>query len=108
VEAVRLSDLHAKFTQILPFGDGIYTGVVYVCPNDPRRKRGHGVLFDRPINPYGVEYEPLIMAALNANAGWRAQPKWHRAGDTIDTLTLTPSVAWPCCHQVITNGEVSP
>jgi hypothetical protein len=105
---MKLADLHAKFTQIIPLGDGIYTGLTYVCPNDPRRKKGHAVLFDVPINPYGDDALPSIMLALNANDGWRAQSKWHRTGEAIETLTLTPSVAWPCCHQVITNGEVNP
>ena len=105
---MRLTELHAKFTQIIPLGSGIYTGIVYVCPNDPRRKRGHGVLFDRPINPYGAEHDAAIALALNANDGWRTQPKWRRVGDTIETLTLSPSISWPCCHSVIENGEVKP
>ncbi len=105
---MKLRDLHAKFTQHIPLADGIYTGLTYVCPNDPRGKRGHAVLFDPPTNPYGPEHDASIMAALSANEGWRASPKWKRTGDTIETLTLTPSIAWPCCHSNIENGEVEP
>ena len=105
---MRLVDLHAKFTQIIPLGNGIYTGVTFVCPADPDRKRGHGVVFKEPINPYGTKYDALITKALNANDGWVAQPKWGRTGETIDTLTLSPSIAYPCCHLVIENGWVKP
>lgn len=109
---MTLADLKAHFTQVLPLATGIYTGLAYVCPNDPRRKRGHAVLFVEPIIP--AEYrgpnldEAALMQYLLSNAGYRAQPKWTRRGETLATLTLSPSIAFACCHVVITNGEVTP
>lgn len=108
---MRLVDLKAQFTQVMPLGNGIYTGITYVCPNDPQRKRAHWAFFTPIINPYpikAVDAEALARY-LDSNPGWRASPKWTRvSGDTIETLTLSPSLAWPCCHSVFRNGEVEP
>lgn len=107
---MRLVDLAAKFTQHLPLADGIYTGLYYLCPNDPRRKKGHAVLFTPIINPHVIEGVPpeALLAYLNSNPGYRASPKWQRTGDTIETLTLKPSIAFACCHVNIENGGVAP
>lgn len=104
---MRLVDLLAHFTQALPLATGIYTGLYYLCPNDPRRKRAHAVLFTPIINPYGDDVVPAatLQRYLDSNEGYRVSPKWTRvSGDTIETLTLSPSIAFPCCHINITNG----
>lgn len=105
---MRLSDLGAAFYACMPLATGIFTGVEYTCPNDPRGKRRHAVLFNPPIVP--TEYGPeLVRLALSTCDAWQRQPKWQRvAGETVDTLTLTPSIARPCCHMSITKGEVKP
>lgn len=109
---LKLADLKAYFTQVLPLATGIYTGLCYVCPNDSRRKRAHGILFSDPIIP--AEYrgpnfdEAALMQYLLSNEGYRVQPKWSRRGDSIETLTLSPSIAFNCCHITVSNGEVTP
>lgn len=118
---MKLSDLKARFTQVVPLADGIYTGLYYLCPADPRRKRAHSILFDKMIVP--AEYlasdlydEREMMRYLNGHEGWRLGRKWTRSGDTIDVLTLTPSIGQTaydlpgkpdCCHLVITMGIVT-
>jgi len=94
----------------MPLATGIYTGLYYLCPNDPRRKRAHAVLFTPIINPYGDDVVPVVALQryLDGNEGYRVSPKWNRTGDTIDTLTLTPSIAFGCCHINIERGEVGP
>lgn len=32
---------------------------------------------------------------------------WKAVGDTLETLTLTPSIALPCWHGFVQNGQVS-
>lgn len=107
---MTLRDLAAKFTQVLPLADGVYTGLCYLCPSDPRRKKAHAVVFDPPIIPkeYGAAANHGVRAALAANAHYSAVPKWTRTGETIDDLTLSPSIAQPCCHVSILNGQVEP
>ena len=108
---MRLVDLLAQFTQVMPLGTGIYTGITYVCPNDPRRRRAHWAFFTPIINPYPIETvdAEALERYLNSNEGWRVSPKWTRvSGETLNTLTLSPSLAWPCCHSVLTNGAVVP
>ena len=107
---MRLAELGAKFTQVMPLADGIYTGLYYRCPNDPAGKRAHAILFKPPIVPreYGEIATPdRVEVALSSNESWRAQPKWDRSGETIDTLTIAPSIARSCCHLTISNGEVN-
>lgn len=107
---MKLADLKASFYACMPLATGIFTGVEYNCPNDARGKRRHAVLFSPPIVPaeYGAEIAKLADLALGTNPAWLNQPKWQRTGDTIDTLTLTPSIARPCCHVVFTRGGVEP
>ncbi len=111
--AVRLADLNAKLTQVSPLATGIYTGLYFRCNKDPRGKRGHSILFEPTIVP--VEYSGKewfdaagLAAYLAQNKHYAASPKWTRvSGETIETLTLTASIAFPCCHYTITNGEAT-
>lgn len=108
---IALSGLAGRFTQVMPLADGIYTGLYFLCPNDSRRKRAHSVLFEPFINPYGIDVAaatPHTLAALrqylDSSDHYRLSPKWQRTGDTIETLSLAPSIVFPCCHGTVQNG----
>lgn len=110
---MRLTELHARFTQVMPLATGIFTGLYFRCVKDPRGKKGHAILFDPPIVPaeyIGAEWfdATKLTEYLATSEHYRASPKWTRSGETLETLTLSPSVAFPCCHWEIANGEVSP
>lgn len=74
-------------------------GVIFLCP--VHRTHYIGVWFANPVDGG----PPASADALPA-------PRWQRTGDTIETLTLTPSVdAQPgnpsCWHGFITNGAIT-
>ncbi len=74
---------------------------------------GQGVLFDCPIHGHNL-YAPFENPIGGAEIYDPAHPervRWHREGETIETLTLSPSIRvctpgyceW---HGFIRNGEV--
>jgi hypothetical protein len=75
---------------------------------------GVGVIFDCPCGNHAEEHRCYIPFENPIGPGPLAvQPGWHRAGDTFDTLTLTPSIwrrqelggcGW---HGYITEGVVT-
>jgi len=118
---MKLRDLNAELTQVMPLADGIYTGLYYLCPGDPQRKRAHSIFFEPHIVPADYLASELydereLLRYLNGNESWRRTWKWQRTGMTIDDLTLTPSISQTaynlpgkpeCCHINIINGIVS-
>ena len=102
---MKFPELNAKF--VASGGDGITDKDGKPVP----RREGVGVLFDcpkcGPEHPCCVEFaNPLDGGPPHRSDGH----VWQRVGDTIDTLTLTPSIlrkdgcGW---HGFITNGEVT-
>lgn len=80
--------------------------------------KGVGVMFDCPCGQCG---KPCYVPFENPIKGWPdaddvkyGHPRWRREGETVETLTLTPSIwrktenggcGW---HGHITNGEAEP
>jgi hypothetical protein len=98
---VKLSDLDAHFMR----------------STTPTIREGVGVVFDCPVHrgACGGIYVPFA----NPLDGGPPSPNgkgcaWQRTGDTIDTLTLTPSVdasaysykGTPCWHGFVRNGRI--
>jgi hypothetical protein len=66
-------------------------GMTLVCPTcGPRHCLA--VYFSNPLD--GKESAP-----------WQGM-KWEREGDTFDTLTISPSINYPCFHGWIEDGKV--
>lgn len=94
----------------------------YTCEGSPDIV---GITFDCPccgpegkVQSDGSKYRPRLGVlfieeidrdGLPNNVHWsREGKKWHRTGETFDTLSLTPSVDcshWGHWHGFITNGE---
>jgi hypothetical protein len=101
---VRLTDLNPKWIALEENGDAL--GVTFLCPHC--RQAHVGVYFAEPVDTNGVPgidpSLPLFIAQHPENL------YWHRAGDSFDTLTLTPSVDvskhghW---HGFVTGGEIT-
>lgn len=90
----RITELHAEWVE----QDRRVVGVRFVCPNC--RACTIGVLFENP--PDGGAPAPNVQKPHN-NAGRR----WQRTGDTLETLTIRPSIdasAYGCWHGFVTNG----
>lgn len=96
---VRLVDLNPRWQQNIPLASGIFTGLIYKCPNTGRL---HTVDFNPIIDPYGIPQE-LLDRIATARQG---RLIWNRQGDTFDNLTLNPSISQACCHITILNGVV--
>lgn len=106
---MKLTDLHPQF--LGAGGEGIYKS-----DGTPAAKReGVGILMDCPCGQCD-EFHQLYVPFDNPLDGGPplepGHPRWHRTGDTFETLTLTPSIlrsrdkggcGW---HGFITNGEV--
>jgi hypothetical protein len=109
----RLAELDAKFVRVLDplrmeFLDSPpgAQGVMFDCPH-PGHDHSLLVWFSNPIG--GGEA---------AGPEWRPSPRWRRAGETIDTLTLDPSAnadtdprSGPehrCWHGWVRNGAATP
>jgi hypothetical protein len=99
---MRLVDLAPHWVGLCP---GHAIGITFLCPHC--RQTRIGVAFDVPIG--GEHLENIIGRSVAAQLTSEFQnKKWHREGDTFDTLTLTPSIDtsehghW---HGHITNGE---
>lgn len=109
----RLTDLAPKWIQPLNLAHGVtlITGVSFLCPHcapldlpahGPQRARHIVAMFANPIDPDG--WVP--------RTEWRPdphQPAWQRLGETLDTLTLEPSIdvsANGHWHGRVTAGEL--
>jgi hypothetical protein len=84
--------------------DGRRLGVKFICPSCPQIEGAPTlcVLFANP--PDGGPPEPAGTTLCGDNEGRR----WTRTGDTLDTLTLSPSVDCSKCghwHGFVANGE---
>lgn len=84
----KLTDLNAKF-----FGAG-GAGITNADGSPVEERHGLGLMCDCPCGcgtPMMVPFaNPLDGKPQREADGWRVF--WSRVGDTIDTLTLTPSV----------------
>jgi len=105
---MRLVDLNPRWFSAEGSPDII--GVTFDCPCCPP---------DGKITSLGSKYRPRIGVlfveeidrdGLPNDVHWtRPGIKWHRVGDTFDTLSLTPSIdasKFGHWHGFITNGEV--
>ena len=96
----RLVDLFAEWIQ----HDGRVVGVKFACAHCPHVEGAPtlAVLFANPLD--GGPPAPDDPGAVGNNAGRR----WQRAGDTLDTLSLSPSVDCSACghwHGFVTAGD---
>ena len=85
----RLSDLNPKWTGLLRPNSG--EGLTFDCPRCGTSHR-LAVYFSNPVD------------ALPA-APWQTQ-QWKREGEEFDSLTLEPSIQYPCFHGWIEEGDV--
>lgn len=100
---VRLADLHPEF---------------YTWHGDTARI---GIIFDCPVHRNTPQAHRCFVPFRNPLDGGRPEQRnhlWQREGETIDTLSLSPSVDYTrldngqvrdpsCWHGFITNGEVT-
>lgn len=90
---VKLADLHPQFL------------------DEHHGTRGAGIAFDCPCGNHEEDHRCYVpfSVALDGTPGGHGEKGWQRTGDTVETLTLTPSIQrledcrW---HGFITNGEV--
>lgn len=97
----RLVDLFGEWVHDR---DGRRVGVKFICPTCPAVEGAPtiAVLFANP--PDGGPPVPAGSSLPGENDGRR----WQRSGDTIETLTLAPSVDCSRCghwHGIVSNGE---
>lgn len=85
----KLRDLNPKWTGLLRPNSG--EGMTLDCPRcGPSHKLA--VYFSNPVD------------GLPA-ASWQT-PQWHRDGEKFESLTIKPSIQYPCFHGWIENGDV--
>lgn len=100
--AKKLTELNAKF--IGAGGPGVFNADM----TQAEERHGVGVIMDCPCgcdSQLFVGFENPLDGKGPFNSG---APRWKRVGDTIEALTLTPSVQrkGPCgWHGFITDGE---
>lgn len=107
---MRLTDLRPKFVTLPTWASSepFYVGMTWECPHCQTQRLG--ALFDVPIDPNDVMgrfgFGPQFQQWLTS----MSMLKWHREGDTFETMTLSPSVDasgfeghW---HGHIINGEI--
>lgn len=90
-----LAELHAEWVE----QRHRIVGMRFVCPNC--RACTIGVLFENP--PDGGPPASDDKGKPHNNGGRR----WHRTGETLETLTLRPSIdasSWGCWHGEVTSG----
>ena len=71
-----------------------------------RPNSGEGISLDCP--KCGPKHM-LVAYFDNPVDGQDAAPwgdKWHREGEELETLTISPSIQYPCFHGWIENGQV--
>lgn len=88
---MKLKDLDAHF--VGAGGEGITNADGSPAPE----RTGVGLQFKCPCGGKHHEYDMVYVAFSNPLDGGPPfknpnQPTWHRTGDTIETLTLTPSI----------------
>jgi len=105
---VPLTDLDARF--IGAGGEGVFRADGSPAP----LRTGVGVIFKCPCGKQHHEYDMVFVGFTNPLDGGPpirdSAPLWERTGDTIETLTLRPSIlrtdpngcGW---HGYVTNGE---
>jgi hypothetical protein len=107
---MRLADLEPRWIVGSPLYDGINRtgmGVSFDCPL--HREHRLAVFFANPIDggpPHRRTGEGWIPGTTEYPAH---SPLWQRAGELLQSLTLTPSVdasGVGCWHGFIENGEV--
>lgn len=105
----KLRDLDAQF--VGAGGDGVFRADGTPAP----KRSGIGLSFKCPCGKHD-EYDRVFVTFSNPLDGGPAHddngrvPTWDRTGDTIDTITLKPSIQrmdpggcrW---HGFVTNGE---
>jgi hypothetical protein len=104
---VRLTELDPRWFTMGSSPDLV--GITFECPHCVERERATG---DKRVQRIGVLFrEEIDRDGLPNEVHWtRPGNKWHREGDTFETLTLSPSVDassdghW---HGFIRNGEVT-
>jgi hypothetical protein len=109
---MRLSELNGRF--VGAGGEGVYTtapdGTLVPAP----AREGVGVTFTCPCGKCDEYHDCCVLFENPIDGGppFGGGPRWKRVGETIDTLTLTPSIlrtpskggcGW---HGLITNGEI--
>ncbi len=101
---MRLTDLKPQWVVFGPNSDGAtwVRGFSHRCPNTGKP---HLIEFRPVIGPEPVRADSAQgMLDQPLSPG---QPLWTRAaGETFEALSLTPSLARPCCHFTVTAGEV--
>ena len=97
---MKLLDLQPHWVGLAP---GHAIGITFLCPHCQKIRLG--VAFDVPIG--GELLDTFIGPRLVTDS----LKKWHRTGETFETLCLTPSIdasQFEHWHGYITNGEVLP
>lgn len=99
---MRLADLQPRWTG----HDGLRMGITFLCPHCRTQRIGF------QFWPWIVDLPGVTLDKLANPADPFADGKtWQRlAGETFDTLTVTPSVNvefYGHWHGVITNGELT-
>lgn len=104
----KLRDLDARF--VGAGGEGVFKADGSPAP----KRKGVGLSFKCPCGKTHDEYDRVYVGFENPIDGGPTldgrAPKWHRTGETIDDITLTPSIQrmdpggcrW---HGFVTNGE---
>lgn len=86
---IELSTLYPKWIGLLRPNSG--EGLAFNCPKcGPSHKLA--VYFSNPVDG-------------QKSAAWQEQ-KWNRKGDTFETLTIEPSIQYPCFHGWIECGKI--
>ena len=99
---MRLVDLHPQF---------ISAGRDKTDVEGPKvHRQGIGVIFDCPCGKCGHLWYVAFHNPLDGGPPYDEQgPHWHRTGQTLESLTLSPSIhrsrgcGW---HGYIRNGEI--
>ena len=89
---MRLADLDPKW---IAHTGRHGMGVMFRCPCGTeacRYPNGLPIWFENPIDGGAPDLE--------------VKNRWQRTGDTIETLTLAPSIFPPCWHGFVTNGQI--
>jgi len=102
---MKLAELNAYFVDA--GGEGVFSADGSPAP----KRRGVGVIMNCPCGTHGEDNQLYVPFEAPLDGGPCIERKgWKRTGDTIDTLTLSPSVLrsdpdgcrW---HGWIRNGE---
>ncbi len=72
-----------------------------------RPNSGEGLTFDCPTCGPGHKLAIYFSNPVDGNsaASWQ-DPTWKREGETFDSLTVEPSIQYPCFHGWIEDGKI--